>query len=531
MRIHEPIERSHKKLYRLLKTELEVFERTKNRDIEKYERTYNQKFPKTFRTSSKKQLFQKIAKSKIVLIGDFHSFRQSQKGFIRLLEETLKLGKKPTIALECLQQSSQRFIDLFLDGLITLDELREESHFEKNWPFPWKNYREILLLAKEKNLPVFGINIPEKKRESEMLRKRDIAAAEKISAIAQTLETDLFFVLYGDLHLASPHLPNDLSKFFPSENNILVIHQNEPSLYWRLPKDKNGRRPEIIRLDKNQFCLMNAVPWVRLRSYLDWLEGNPEGDLVTPENYSSFDIVHNYAEILAETLGFKTELRSDFEIFGPDRVNNTEVKKMTKESKLVLRHSVTFQRTGYASSSGYIFLPIITINSLSESGSYLLWRSQADINVNCHDRNQLIIQFLIGYLGSKIINPKRKCNEVSDLLLYVEKNNRSKITRIKRQRQIYQSALYYLHPILDGKKLVFRLGKNLPLDEMEACRLAGYILGERIFSAVFGTPEGLSIIQKLFRYKGPTDTEGIFLKIKTLLKRAKTQSISKHDLF
>jgi len=156
------LESSQKKLYLAVKKELALYERKTRKELLSYEKSFRATLPqKKIRISSRPALLNAIESARVVLVGDFHPFRQSQKGFVRLVEGAGGTVKRPVIALECFQQAHQAAIGEYLSGLITADELRDKIDFERYWPFSWENYREILLLARAKKIPVIALNIVE----------------------------------------------------------------------------------------------------------------------------------------------------------------------------------------------------------------------------------------------------------------------------------------------------------------------------------------------------------------------------------
>lgn len=499
MRGFDGIERSQKKLFRGIQNELSFIERKTSRHIAAYERAYKASLPRRFQLSSKSELLKTVAKSRIVLVGDFHPFRQSQKGFLRLLTESLGQKKKIGIGLECIQQAHQAALDEFLAGWITLDELREKIEFEHYWPFSWSNYREIFELARKNSLRIFALNVPGKKRDSKLLRRRDRAAAEKlVSALIEDPELTLF-VLYGELHLGRKHLPGDLEELLPKSHPVLTVHQNIPSFYWKVSKHVNSENAEVLRLGAQEFCLLNSVPWVKLRSYLDWLEGNPEGEDWEREDLDLSGSIHQYADLLREALGLKGELRADLDVYGPEQLKHRPSAKIDRGEQALYRHAVHFQRTAYLPGAALLLVPVPSTNALSEAAALSLWRSQLSRTQRptLPFGEPLIVQFFIGYLGSKILNPKRKCNEVADLKDFLLSMRRKQGSAFERSKvRVYRRALDILEILLDGPR-----PKSLRLrgpEEVEACRLAGYVLGDRMFQALLKDPGLADFARRIF---------------------------------
>ncbi len=495
MRAPDAIERSQKKLYLSIKSELYLFEKKRGREILAYEKAFRASLPRSIRAAEKKELLREMRGASAVLVGDFHTFRQSQKGYLRIVEECVGGKKRVVLGLECLQQAHQSAVNEYLASYITIEELRDKIDFERYWPFSWENYREILELAKKKKLSVLALNILERKRTASMLRERDNAAAERTATEILSHPGTCVFLLYGELHLARPHLPSDLRDRLGRGHKVLVVHQNDPELYWKAPKQKNGQKPEVLRLAAQEFCILNSVPWVKLRSYLDWLEGSPSSE----EWDDGLDVegtVHHYARLLADAIGLQVILREDTDISGPDFLapesDTLSSLKLPALDRALLRHSAQFQRTGYLPFSGRLLMPAVSTNSLSEAASFLLWHSQkgASSSKGKIQTHVCVAHFLVGYLGSKVLNPKRKCNEIADLKEMLHERGHSKIVA---------RALSLLRPYLKEQGLPKSSAPLSGPGEMEACRLAGYVLGERFFLSLLMEPELLSFVRSWYQ--------------------------------
>lgn len=519
MRAPDALERSQKKLYLSIKAELAHFEKKKKRELASYERSYRVSLPARGKASTRKELFAAVRASRVVLVGDFHPFRQSQKGFLRLVEECAPGLPRAVLGLECLQQAHQAAVNEFLAGYITLEELRDKIDFERYWPFSWDNYREILQCAKRLKIPVLALNILERRRSPSMLRERDHAAADKIFSELRAHPRSTVFALYGELHLARTHLPADLRGRLGRAGRVLTIHQNQPELYWKAPKLRNGQRPEVLRLALDEFCIMNSVPWVKLRSYLDWLEGNP-----SPEGWDELDVpgtVHHYANLLAEAIGVQAELRDEVEIYSPDQIAGGLPfplrRTIPAPERTLARHSVAFQRTAYLPGASAILLPASSTNSLSEAASWLLWHSarSATAKTARPGPQDWVAHYLIGYVGSKVLNPKRKCNEVADL-------QEMGTTTARR-------ALALLRPYLKSDRLTARQAALPSTRELEACRLAGYVLGERFFLALLTGPELLPFLRTWYECASPGSIR--VLLTETAAKIGAVASARKRDRF
>lgn len=486
----DALERHQKKLYKVIEQEISLYNLKTKNEIASYQKVFEKNFSKQVQVSNKDKLIRAILKSSIILFGDFHPFRQSQKGFLRILQNIK--NNKTIIALECFQQNAQEKIDQYLANLITLEELRDEVNFEYHWPFPWENYKEILIFAKENNLKVCGLNIKESKRTSSVLLERDLAAAKLIAKIAANQKKCKIFVLYGEMHLANSHLPQKLNQSI-SKANILIVHQNIPKLFWKSPILRTGGRPEVIKISKNEYCIFNAVPWVKLKSYLNWIEGAIEDEEEISDHSGE---VHDYASILCKLLSLPKEPSNAIDILGPADLGSTQKNRFSAIDKNLFRHAVKFHRTIYLADSKILAVPLLTSNSLLEASAYLTWGSQSTKFGTPKTTNALIMYYFMGYLGSKLLNPKRKCNEIRDIVFFLKHSSASK-KKNKIKRKIFSEALELLSAhLIELKK--YKRTKPLNKPHNESVRIAGYILAERFFTVVSKRAGSLALARYFF---------------------------------
>ena len=80
----------------------------------------------------------------------------------------------------------------------------------------------------------------------------------------------------GELHLATGHLPAALKrtarKTLGRELRVLSVLQNNETLYWQLMSEPQHQDREIVRVDRDTFCILTTPPVVVQQSYLNWIE-------------------------------------------------------------------------------------------------------------------------------------------------------------------------------------------------------------------------------------------------------------------
>jgi uncharacterized iron-regulated protein len=182
-------------------------------ELRRYRNYYDREFKKKWTPSTKEKLLGQIANSQIVLIGDFHALHQSQKAQLRILR-SLPKKRKVVLAVEFFAASDQPFIDEYLSGEMTEKQFLERVGWQSNWGFPWAHYKQLMRWAQKNGVSVQGINKTLKRKKSAAtLRSRDVFAGRRIADLVKKHPEHLVIVVYGDLHLASSHMPREIKKF------------------------------------------------------------------------------------------------------------------------------------------------------------------------------------------------------------------------------------------------------------------------------------------------------------------------------
>lgn len=481
-----------KKIFKGLERELSLIERNKNTELLRYESRYNRQFKNKFQLVERSSLIEHCRGSNFIFFGDYHPFYQSQRTAIRLLEQMKPRLEHFVFGLECVFAEFQAALDHFLARDITIGELRETIDYDNRWPFPWENYKGIFLFALENKIPLLALNIkPSNTRTA--LAERDQAAADIIFKYEtkEAKASSTYFIFYGDLHLAKKHLPRRIEKHFHNQSlpyKATYIYQNESSLYWKFVRAKKHLEREVIQLSKDSFCIMNSVPWVKLRSYLDWLDGSA----ATEEDDFSTDLsskILEFSEYLRNFLQFRTDIDADYTIHSFD--NSEPLKKFTKKPSLhkhkrqLLSYAMNRYRPLILRKEKLIYVPSSSLNVLGELAAHTLFFSlhpDAEVPLNPKQEfHRFILHYLRAYFGSKLLNPKRKCNELVDL-----KQSTNNIPSDSERFRIFQLALQKTEDLW-GKKNVGKRHRKARLNSilyLEAARCVGFLLGERLYYSI-----------------------------------------------
>ena len=102
----------------------------------------------------------RLTRVRLLLVGEEHTAMESHRVEKRILEELAGAGRRVLVGVEMYPYVEQPALDLWTAGKLSEKEFLEQSHWYKNWGYNWGYYRDIFLLAGQKQMPVYGVNTP-----------------------------------------------------------------------------------------------------------------------------------------------------------------------------------------------------------------------------------------------------------------------------------------------------------------------------------------------------------------------------------
>jgi hypothetical protein len=458
-------------------------------------------------------LVKRLQAAKLVLLADFHALQQSQKTQLRILK-SMGAARKQILCLECLESKQQKKIDAFLSDRMSEQEFLRSVAWEQSWGFPWENYRPLFQWAKKNKVPVIGLNLLSAQKSALSLKKRDSFAAKRISEVIREYPDRQIVTIFGDLHIAEPHLPKAVRKVCPrlADKDIVSIFQNSEKIYFDLLSDNRESEIEIVQLKKNQFCLLNVPPWVKWQSYLLYLESHFDTAL-NEEGLDYTDHIEKYSKILAADLNVKTE-SGYFSVYSA--ADDSIFEKLTKffnETEMKwFSYLIEASRSFYCPELKLAFLGRPSVNYAASLAMAALHCRLAGIQRSPlkmpEDFTRLIFLEAIQYFGSKMINPKRKTDTVADIRAAFASRGNVREGRESLALALGQKMQEILYATVQGN-LGTEMRFELPsikkrASYYEAARLLGGMMGEKLYN---GFRRGLlskdSVLKLL---KTPTDT-------------------------
>ena len=105
------------------------------------------------------QVLAELKKSRIILVGEQHTNRRHHRAQLRVIQTLKDAGLQVAIGLEMFRNESQPALDQWVAG--DIDEKNFEKIYYDNWTFPWPAYRKIFKYARDHQIPLIGLNVPQ----------------------------------------------------------------------------------------------------------------------------------------------------------------------------------------------------------------------------------------------------------------------------------------------------------------------------------------------------------------------------------
>ena len=106
------------------------------------------------------QLISELENARVVFVGERHTNIEHHNLQLEIIRALYKGHPDLKIGMEMFDHTYQPVLDKWSRGELTEDEFLKQTHWYANWKFNYGLYRDILAFAREKNIPVVGLNIP-----------------------------------------------------------------------------------------------------------------------------------------------------------------------------------------------------------------------------------------------------------------------------------------------------------------------------------------------------------------------------------
>lgn len=492
----EEVRQIQRSIYLSMKKRALSLEGKANAQMSRYRLAHQKLGLRSFQTVPVSELFDRIDRSRVIYLGDFHTFDQSSRTLERLLRHLLsRKGQPLALGMEMVHEKDQLALDSFVQGLISEQEFLESINYRESWRFPWHHYRPFFELARSKKLEIIALN------SEGTLSKRDDRAAELISNFAASHPGTTLLVLFGELHIVADKLPKQVEGRIGKQIGQCIIHQNLDDIYWR----GGGNDATLVRFNEKEFSLQSSPPWVKYESMLYWYENLAED--IDYDLHQS--VMEGASEEAAENflfycgrinrsfnLGLNQDELEDFNLFDQnqldvvldrlERISSTSVLQWQKEQ---IKRAKAFKLIGNRD----YYCPHFSVNRLAYlAGLHLqdhLRKRSGNIGIDesLLSRSSekrflgLFHSMLLAYLCGKVINPFRKCDLFQDFL---EQSRVAKLNPKVRENLKTLLELFALkHEDTEGFKALLK-GKKIDDLAFIAKRLA-HAIGDTLYHEFF----------------------------------------------
>lgn len=106
------------------------------------------------------EMAKRLAGARLVLVGESHTDMDFHRAQLRVIEELVRAGRPVFLGLEMYPYTEQRFLDQWVEGLLTEEGFLRLSRWYENWGYNWSYYRDIFLFARDHKVRMFAVNAP-----------------------------------------------------------------------------------------------------------------------------------------------------------------------------------------------------------------------------------------------------------------------------------------------------------------------------------------------------------------------------------
>lgn len=483
--------RARRRLLRQIKSEVQKRLGPEPADVQDYSKASANELRKRWRASSKSELLSEIEGADFVYGGDFHALGQAQRTHLKILR-SLSSERPVILALEAFPTTVQKWLDAFLKGDIGLDELRTRTRWESEWGFPWENYRPLLEIAQRRGFRLLALNKPSGARAATSLKERDRFAARQLRQAYLRTPGALIYVIFGELHVAREHLPNEVRKQLHRTKSLtdVIVHLNSEKIYFQLAKQGMEHAMDVVRFGRGRFCVLSSPPWVQWQSYLLFLDQAADPDLEEEDGDAGFDPtdqVGSMIRLAAQDLGLAFKL-DDLAVYGTDDegIWNYLEKHLNAKERELARYLLAAGRSFFIPKGGVGYLAQPTINQAAHiAGQYIqarlsgrkraLWGLPADFQA-------LIWSEAVAFFISKLINHKRQSETLTDLRAQLAvagpADQKREAMRVALDHRMSEIIL-----LQQGRRRRLQVKPRRRASYIEAARILGGMMGERLYLA------------------------------------------------
>ncbi len=388
----------------------------------RYEARYRRATKSYTRVSTLAEVRKAACAADIVYVGDYHTLKLAQTGYLDLVREAVKTNRRVVLALELVEGRHQHTVDEFLLGKLSETEFLGAIGHPYRGAFDiWPNFAPILELAREKGLMVLAID--KRSRSKSSLDERDIFAAQQIAAVSRAEDRPLVLVLMGQFHITPAHLPARTREALSDvQREHLVVYQNAEGVYWRLAEKGLADTTEAVEVRPGEMAIVSASPVVCQQSFLDYLEAelgdSPLDDSAAASTFR--DLARALGRLV--NVDVNKALR-DVEVATAGDL--TLIERLSKRGHFrrgeldMLRRHVLSRESAYIPRARMAYLASLSLNHAAEEATHFVRHvAVGEAMEKPRKRSDAFwarcLEEALGFFGSRLLNPKRRCTQLAE---------------------------------------------------------------------------------------------------------------------
>jgi uncharacterized iron-regulated protein len=99
-----------------------------------------------------------LAGVRLVFVGELHDEKKHHDAQLAVIQALNAAAVPLAVGLEMFQHTDQEALDRWTNGAYTEKEFK--GFYDRNWTIPWELYRPIFSYARDRRIPLIGLNVP-----------------------------------------------------------------------------------------------------------------------------------------------------------------------------------------------------------------------------------------------------------------------------------------------------------------------------------------------------------------------------------
>jgi len=135
------------------------------------------------------QMIEDIKGVDFVFVGEVHSNLKHHKAQLKIIKALNELKIPTAIGVEMFRAGSQKELDQWVDGTMSLGVFI--GVYNANWGMPWPWYMNIFKYARQYDIPVIGLNLPAEITEKVARRGFESLTGDELKQLPHRLDFDI----------------------------------------------------------------------------------------------------------------------------------------------------------------------------------------------------------------------------------------------------------------------------------------------------------------------------------------------------